>query len=160
MHVVMPLLHRAPPHTLRNMHVHLLSFMGCSHTNLWVKCPNNLVNCRLLSWPLDITIFIYTVHSHCPFSRISVKPWVVGCWCGYLWSEVQTCIWPSRYHCHSLFLASVKSRLVLPFWYQLTWVVPDKGPLNVCACVWQVWQMLFVLDRFPWLGRLPRTELW
>ena len=29
-------------------------------------------------------------------------------------------------------LASVKSRLVLPFWYRLTWVVPDKGPLNVC----------------------------
>jgi len=26
-------------------------------------------------------------------------------------------------------LASVKSRLVLPFWYWLTWVVPDKGPL-------------------------------
>ena len=27
------------------------------------------------------------------------------------------------------------SRLVLPFWYRLTWVVPDKGPLNACACV-------------------------
>jgi len=24
--------------------------------------------------------------------------------------------------------ASVKSRLVLPFWYRLTWVVPEKGP--------------------------------
>jgi len=37
-------------------------------------------------------------------------------------------------------LASVKSRLVLPFWYRLTRVVPDKGPLNgcvlcVCVCV-------------------------
>jgi len=31
-------------------------------------------------------------------------------------------------------LASVKSRLVLPFWYRLTWVVPDKEPLN--GCVW------------------------
>jgi len=30
-------------------------------------------------------------------------------------------------------LASVKSRLVLPFWYWLTWVVPDKGPLNGCV---------------------------
>jgi len=28
------------------------------------------------------------------------------------WSEVQTCIWPSGCHCHSLSLASVKSRLV------------------------------------------------
>ena len=36
-------------------------------------------------------------------------------------------------HRHSLSLASVKSRLVLPFWYWLTWVVPDKGPLNVCV---------------------------
>jgi len=25
---------------------------------------------------------------------------------------------------------SSKSRLVLPFWYRLTWVVPDKEPLN------------------------------
>ena len=26
-------------------------------------------------------------------------------------------------------------RLVLPFWYRLTWVVPDEGPLNGCVCV-------------------------
>ena len=44
-----------------------------------------------------------------------------------VWSEVQTCIWPSGFHCHSLSLASVKSRLVLPFLYGLTRVVPDKG---------------------------------
>ena len=47
-----------------------------------------------------------------------------------VWSEVQTCIWPNWCHCHSLSLASVKSRLVLPFWYRLTWVFPEKGPLN------------------------------
>ena len=52
-----------------------------------------------------------------------------------VWSEVQTCMWPSRCHCHSLSLASVKSRLVSPFWYRLTRVVPDKGPLNGCVCV-------------------------
>ena len=52
-----------------------------------------------------------------------------------VWSEVQTCIWPSRFHCHSLSLSSVKSRLVLSFWYRLTRVVPDKGPLNGCVCV-------------------------
>ena len=51
-----------------------------------------------------------------------------------VWSEVQTCIWPSWCHCHSLSLASVKSRLILPFWYWLTRVVPEKGPLN--GCVW------------------------
>jgi len=32
-------------------------------------------------------------------------------------------------------LTSVKSRLVLPFWYWLTWVVPEKGLLNGCVCV-------------------------
>ena len=52
-----------------------------------------------------------------------------------VWSKVQTCIWPSWCHCHSLSLASVKFRLVLPFWYQLTWVVPEKGPLNGCVCI-------------------------
>ena len=52
-----------------------------------------------------------------------------------VWNEMQTCIWPNWCHCHSLSLASVKSRLVLPFWYWLTWVVPEKGPLNGCVCV-------------------------
>jgi len=50
-----------------------------------------------------------------------------------VWSEVQTCIWPSWCHCHSLSLSFEKSRLVLPFWYQLTRVVPEKGPLNGCV---------------------------
>jgi len=52
-----------------------------------------------------------------------------------VWSKVQTCIWPSWCHCHSLSFASVKSRLVLPIWYRLTRVVPEKGPLNGCVCV-------------------------
>ena len=50
----------------------------------------------------------------------------------FVWSGVQICIWPTWCHCHSLSLAPIKSRLVLPFWYRLTWVVPDKGLLNVC----------------------------
>ena len=56
-----------------------------------------------------------------------------------------TCIWPSWCHCHSLSLASVKSRLVLPFWYQLIRVVLEKGPLIgcvcVCACEWRLLPM-------------------
>ena len=54
-----------------------------------------------------------------------------------VWSEVQTCMWLSWCHCHSLSLASVKSRLVLPFWYRLTRVVLEKGPLNGGVCVMQ-----------------------
>ena len=58
-----------------------------------------------------------------------------------VWSKGQTCIWPNWCHCHSLSLASVKSRSVLDFWYWLTWVVPEKGPLNGCVCVGQ-WKRL------------------
>ena len=32
-------------------------------------------------------------------------------------------------------LALVKSRLALPFWFWLTWVVPEKWPLNGCVCI-------------------------
>jgi len=28
-----------------------------------------------------------------------------------------------------------KIQIGLPFWYRLTWVVPDKGPLNGCVRV-------------------------
>ena len=68
------------------------------------------------------------------------KNWVVGVlvWLS-VWSEVQTCIWPSWCYCHSLSLASVKSRLVVPFWYRPTRIVPEKGPLNGCVCVWYHW---------------------
>jgi len=53
-----------------------------------------------------------------------------------IWSEVQTCIWPRWCYCHSLSLASVKSRLVLPFWYQLTPGSPGKRAVCVvCVCV-------------------------
>ena len=58
-----------------------------------------------------------------------------------VWSEVQTCIWPSWRRCHSLPHASVKSRLVLRFWYQFTRIVPDKWPLNGCVCVYS-WSSL------------------
>ena len=58
-----------------------------------------------------------------------VLAWLsVGC-------EVQTCIWPSWCHCHALSLASIKSRLVLLFWYRLNRLVQDKRPLSVCVCL-------------------------
>ena len=40
-----------------------------------------------------------------------------------VWSEVQTCLWPSWCPCHSMSLASVKSRLVSTFWCRRTRVV-------------------------------------
>ena len=78
-----------------------------------------------------LTLLVGRQEGHPACKKLSggVLAWLSVC------SEVQTCIWPSGFHWHSLSLASVKSRLVLPFWYRLTWVVPDKGPLNVCVCV-------------------------
>jgi len=47
-----------------------------------------------------------------------------------VWVKVQTCIWPSWWHSHSLSVAPVSpdwfTFLVLPFWCQLTHVVLDK----------------------------------
>jgi len=85
------------------------------------------------------------------------------------WSEVQTCIWPSWCHCHSLSLASIKSRLVLPFWYRLTRVVLDKRPLNRCVCVMNEERTTSVANRIHcfeyasviwqcWLGWVTETE--
>jgi len=68
-------------------------------------------------------------HPACKKLSGGVLAWLSVC------SAVQTCIWPSWCHCYSLSLASEKSRLVLPFWYRLTQVVPDKRPLNGCVCV-------------------------
>ena len=50
------------------------------------------------------------------------------------------CTWSSWCHCHPQTpssLASLKSRLLLPFWYRLTQVVPENRPLNVCVCVFK-----------------------
>ena len=59
-----------------------------------------------------------------------VKKLCGGYWHGYLSGErcslAQAQLMP-------LSLASVKSRLVLPFWYRLTRVVPEKGLLNGCS---------------------------
>jgi len=68
-------------------------------------------------------------HPACKKLSGGVRAWLS------VWSELQTCIRPSWFHCHLLSLASVKSRLVLPFWYRLTRVVLEKGPLNRCVCV-------------------------
>ena len=68
-------------------------------------------------------------HSACKKLSGEVLAWLS------VWNKVQTCIWLSWCHCHSLSLASVKSRLVLPFWYRPTRVVQEKGPLNGCVCV-------------------------
>ena len=78
-----------------------------------------------------LTLLVWWQEGHLAWKKLSggVLAWLS------VWSELQTWIWPSWCHCHSLSLASEKSRLVLPFWYRFTRVLPDNGPLNGCVCV-------------------------
>jgi len=56
--------------------------------------------------------------------------------------------------------SSSKSRLVLPFWYQLTWVVPDKGPLNRC-CVTVVHNIHVIINHATAMEKQPlNTGVW
>jgi len=77
-----------------------------------------------------LTLLVGRQEGHPACKKTEVLAWLS------VWSEVQTCIWPCWCHCHSLSLASVKSRLVLPFWYRPTRIVLEKGPLNGCVCVY------------------------
>ena len=61
-----------------------------------------------------------------------------------VWSEVQTCIWPSCCLCHSLSLASLKSRLVFAF------LVPAyPGSPGKMAVKWVCFADVFVHEVFP-----------
>ena len=88
-----------------------------------------LITCRVSFFTKSLMVGRQEGHPACKKLSSEVLAWLS------VWSAVQTCIWPSWCHCHSLSLASVKSRLVLPFWYRPTRVVPDNGPLNGCVCV-------------------------
>ena len=122
-----------PPSLPAITHTHT---WGLALSNLWLK-PIRFIcqiysNCTFRFYPFTaLTLLVGQQEGHPACKKLSggVLAWLS------VWSEVQTCIWPSWYHCHSLSHASVKSRLVVPFWYQLTWVVPEKGPLNACVCV-------------------------
>ena len=71
-----------------------------------------------------------------------------------VWSEVQTCIWPSWCHCHSPSLASEKSRLVLPFCYRPTRGSPGiRAVKRVCVCVASV--RLAELQTREWSSSVP-----
>jgi len=61
--------------------------------------------------------------------------WWVLAWLS-VWSEVQTCIIMTQLMPLLLAVSCFsKIQIGLPFWYRLTRVVPEKGPLNGCVCV-------------------------
>ena len=106
------------------------SSQGC-HTAVGTHMPYGITQCYLPPSRGDISTLTPAEAGTWFSDPGGIQRWVDVL---FVWSEVQTCIWPCWCHCHSLSLASEKSRLVLPFWYRLTRVVPDKGPLNMCVC--------------------------
>jgi len=60
---------------------------------------------------------------------------LLGCWHGCLSGARCRLVYMAQLMPLPLSLASVKSRLVLPFCYWLTWELLEKGPLNWCVCV-------------------------
>ena len=68
-----------------------------------------------------------------------------------VWREVQTCIWPSWCHCHSLSLASVKSR-----WFCLSGTSSLSSPwqrtvkrIYICGC----WSREYSILNFMKIGQ-------
>jgi len=109
---------------LQNLQPRQTMFMYCSE---WEKRYSSDIGTSALTVALLLQ-GIYMILFGCKKLSGGVLAWLSVC------GEVPICIWPSWCHCHSLSCSS-KSRLVLPFWYQLTQVVPDKGPLNrLCCC--------------------------
>jgi len=119
--------------TVRHLAIAILEMIGAFRA-VWLasKVSRYLsILCLCLFAFSALTLLVGRQEGHPACKKLSggVLAWLsVRC-------EVQTCIWPSGFHCHSLSLAPVKSRLVLSFWYRLTWVVSDRGPLNGCVCV-------------------------
>ena len=63
-----------------------------------------------------------------------VKNWVVGCCCGYLSGVMCRLAHGSADATGTHCLCFSKIQIGFAFCYRLTWVVPDKGPLNGCVC--------------------------
>jgi len=82
--------------------------------------------CLVMGHTFDALMLLFERHEGHPACK-KLSAWVLA------WLSGVRCR-PSGCHCHWLSLASEKSRLVLPFWYRLTRVVLDKGPLNGCVC--------------------------
>ena len=116
-------------------YLHFTTYHSTSSFHSTVYCKQRLLFVHVFVWSC-----IPSVLWHCWLGgRKGVRPVIklsggVLAWL-FVLSDGQICIWPSWCHCHSLSLASVKSRLVLPFWYRLTRIVSEKGPLNGCVCV-------------------------
>jgi len=85
-------------------------WLSLCHNWLLQQLPNFVVLFLVIQFAFSaLTLLVGWQEEHSTCKKLSggVLAWFS------VWSEVQTCIWPSWCHCHSLSLASVKSRLVV-----------------------------------------------
>jgi len=122
---------------------------------------SNYEQCYVVSWCgklnadlLTMLLFVPSVLRRCCLGdRKGIRPvknWVVGCWRGYLSGARCRLAYgladATATHC-------LLTGLVLPFWYRLAWVIPEKGRYTcVCVCV-----LLFVNLR--WLNLLTHPNV-
>jgi len=129
----------------------LLPHSACQAVS-WVIAFIILINCaenqrfgiKLSCWLMilffsALTLLVGRQEGHPACKKLS--GWVLVCLS--VWSEVQTCIWSSWCHCHSLSLASVKSRLVFTFLVPVHPGSPGQRAVKwVCVCVCVCWLMI------------------
>ena len=90
-----------------NMKIQTMHELGWGYRRIVSKFP--------VSWVLNafnaLMLLVVRQEGHLACKKLSggVLAWLS------VWSKVQTCVWPSWCHCHSLSLASAKSRLVFIF---------------------------------------------
>ena len=107
---------------------------------------------QLMPWPLTVSCFskiqigfgfTFLVPAHLGWTGKRAVKWVCCVFNWVVWWGAGMVICLERgadLHMAQLMplpltVSSVKSRLVLPFWYRLTRVVPFKGLLNMCVCM-------------------------
>ena len=106
-------------HAKRSINFTLIYFTldvdGFTHTAIHApsKCRAHELFVNFYPWnafsALTLLVGRQEGHPACKKQSGGVLVWLS------VWSKVQTCIWPSWFHCHSPSLASVKSRLVFTF---------------------------------------------
>jgi len=107
--------------------VTLQSKFWMSASRIWLFVDN------FRAWKMQFGSLKVLENAWILYSEFATNPVsdVVLAWLS-VWSEMQTCIWPSRCHCHSLSLASVKSRL---FWVPAHPDSPGQRAVKRCVYV-------------------------